>query len=119
MDICEIEILNLIKQSLWHQGVAFVDEDVYKEAKAHSLIALPAAILSQLDMPEELRQTWKMEIYQQIANNINYRHFQLQLPVTVPYVILKGTAAAVYYPNPSQRTMGDVDFIVPTMWKCF
>ena len=111
MDICEIEILNLIKQSLWHQGVAFVDEDVYKEAQAHSLIALPAAILSQLDMPEELRQTWKMEIYQQIANNINYRHFQLQLPVTVPYVILKGTEAAKYYPNPLYRTMGDIDIM--------
>lgn len=31
----------------------------------------------------------------------------------IPVVILKGSAAAVYYPNPIQRTMGDVDFIVP------
>lgn len=31
----------------------------------------------------------------------------------IPNVILKGTAAAMYYPIPYLRTMGDVDFIVP------
>lgn len=35
----------------------------------------------------------------------------------IPLVILKGCAAAMYYPEPLQRTMGDIDFIVPP--KCF
>ena len=30
----------------------------------------------------------------------------------IPFVILKGNAAAIYYKNPSLRSMGDVDFIV-------
>ena len=30
-----------------------------------------------------------------------------------PYVILKGEAAASYYPVPEQRALGDVDFITP------
>ena len=32
---------------------------------------------------------------------------------SVPVVIVKGYAAAVYYPIPKLRTMGDVDFLVP------
>lgn len=31
----------------------------------------------------------------------------------IPMVILKGNAAAVYYPVPKRRTMGDIDFLVP------
>ena len=31
----------------------------------------------------------------------------------IPMVILKGSAAAIYYPEPFRRTMGDIDFIVP------
>lgn len=31
----------------------------------------------------------------------------------IPIVIVKGYAAAVYYPNPKLRTMGDIDFLVP------
>ena len=31
----------------------------------------------------------------------------------IPYVVLKGAAAACYYPKPEYRTMGDVDMIVP------
>ena len=30
----------------------------------------------------------------------------------IPLVVLKGTAAAMYYPNPYLRAMGDVDFVV-------
>ncbi len=31
----------------------------------------------------------------------------------IPLVILKGMAAAMYYPKASERSMGDVDFLVP------
>ena len=77
--------------------------------KRHALIALPAGILPVLDMPDGLRQIWKTEIYQQIAYNINIRCAEAELPILVPYVILKGTAAAKYYPHPEYRTMGDID----------
>ena len=35
----------------------------------------------------------------------------------IPFVILKGTAAAIYYPVPELRIMGDIDFYVPP--ECF
>ena len=111
MNVWEENTLNLIKQSLWKKGTAAVDENVYEEMGKHTLIALPAAILSKLEMPEELRRTWQAEIYRQIAYNVNYRRFQSDISITVPYVILKGTEAAKYYPYPRFRTMGDIDII--------
>ena len=33
----------------------------------------------------------------------------------IPYVILKGTAASVYYPEPLRRVLGDIDVIVNPM----
>ena len=30
----------------------------------------------------------------------------------MPYVAMKGLASAMYYPDPSLRSMGDVDFLV-------
>lgn len=34
----------------------------------------------------------------------------------IPFVILKGTAAALYYPYPELRSLGDIDFYVPPEW---
>ncbi len=34
----------------------------------------------------------------------------------IPTVIVKGTSAAIYYPIPSARTFGDIDFIVPLQY---
>ena len=79
--------------------------------KHHSIFALPAGVLSVLNMPEALRHIWQNDIYQQIYYNTNYRKTQETLPVTVPYVILKGTSAAKYYPYPAYRIMGDIDII--------
>ena len=37
----------------------------------------------------------------------------LMRTMSIPMAILKGSAAACYYPEPFLRTMGDIDFIVP------
>ena len=111
MNTCEKEVLNLIKRSLWKQGTVVIDENVYEEMKNHALLVLPAGVLSQLEMPEELRRTWKAEIYRQIAFNANCRRSQSEISLTVPYVLLKGTEAAKYYPNPQFRALGDIDII--------
>ena len=36
---------------------------------------------------------------------------------TIPMVVFKGMAAAIYYPDSMRRTMGDIDFLVPQ--ECF
>ena len=35
-----------------------------------------------------------------------------QVLQSIPYVVLKGLAAAIYYPEPLRRTLGDIDIIV-------
>lgn len=52
-----------------------------------------------------------------LARNIqvNYEHTHIHSIMReegIPYVILKGFAAALYYPDPLMRAMGDVDFLV-------
>ena len=104
-------LMSLIQSSIWGDPLPEVTCDVYKEMKKHALTVLPAGILSSLSMPDNLRQVWQIEIYQQIAYNANYNRAQKSLPITVPYVILKGSSAAKYYPHPQYRNMGDIDIM--------
>ena len=39
---------------------------------------------------------------------------ELMIRSGIPYVVIKGLASAMYYPEPSLRSMGDVDFLVGT-----
>ena len=39
--------------------------------------------------------------------------FQLFRDADIPMAIIKGCAAAMYYPAPLDRSMGDIDFVVP------
>lgn len=104
-------LMALIQSALWGSLPPKVEQSVYDEMKKHALSALPACILSSLSMPDELRQVWRMNIYQHIAYNTNYMHEQEALPISVPYVILKGSSAAKYYPRPELRAMGDIDIM--------
>ncbi|MBR4502317.1 MAG: nucleotidyltransferase family protein [Clostridia bacterium] len=105
------KLLKVIRYSLWHTETAVADRSVYDEMVKHAIAILPATVLSSLSLPEKLFQEWESMIYQQIAYNANCRHVQKDLPVKVPFVILKGTSAAKYYPNPVLRTLGDIDII--------
>lgn len=105
-------MLKLIKASLFeYDTLEIISEDIYMEMKQHAIVALPAPILSSMIMSVELRKKWRNSILQIVSYNAQYRYIQLRLPITVPYVILKGSAAAMYYPYPEYRTMGDIDVI--------
>ena len=104
-------MLNLIKLALWNTGTAEVNWGIYENLQKHTIHAIPAPVLPGLQMDPELKCAWKRQIFQQISCYMEYCHFQEKLPVTVPYVILKGTAAAQYYPYPEYRVMGDIDIM--------
>ena len=105
-------LLGLIRYAVWNTEMKeAVDWPIYEEMKRQAIATLPAGILNKIEMNSALRQTWKMTNYQQIAYNVNYSRLQAQLPITVPFVILKGTAAAKYYPDPRLRNMGDIDIM--------
>lgn len=87
---------------------------IITEAERQAVLPL----LATLELiPLEYRETLKKKVSVVIANNmrVNYNHAELHELLSsnnVPYVVLKGCASASYYPEPTLRTMGDVDFLV-------
>ncbi len=105
------ELLALIKLSLWRNETAFADRDIYEEMKRQAIVTLPAPFLSSISMSEDLYQEWKLFIVEQLIFATQCNYVQSVLPITVPYVILKGTSVAQYYPYPDYRMMGDIDIM--------
>ncbi len=104
-------VMDLIRFSLWHEGQACADRETFLEMKQHTVAGLAASALQEMSLPEDLKKEWGLTALMQAANYHKLLYIQESLPVTVPYVILKGTAAAQYYPVPEYRSMGDIDIM--------
>lgn len=110
-------LLELLKASLFGIEPRLPDDlnwnAVLSEAKEQTVVALAAKAI-----PKEAAMGWQESVLQSQANFVRVLHGQTQLVnlfehAGIRLVILKGTAAAVYYPEPFRRAMGDVDFLVP------
>ena len=113
----QIILLELIKASLFDATQTIpVDIDwdaVFKEANGQAVTGIVAASISQ-----NAAGKWKLAESRCKMGFMRVMHGQTQLlqvlrQAGIPVVILKGTAAAMYYPAPFRRMMGDVDFLVP------
>ena len=109
-------IFDLLKVSLWGECNSVklpetITQTMYEELKVHYVHALPANLINSLSMPSELYEIWYSDILKTILYHSKYVYEQNNLPITVPYVILKGTSAAKYYPYPEFRIMGDIDIM--------
>ena len=104
-------MLDLIKAALWNYPSGIAKREDYEELKHQSVLLLTASVYKSFQLPPDLYQLWGNAILQQISYNVKYLKEQESLPLTVPFVILKGTSAAQYYPNPLYRLMGDIDII--------
>lgn len=73
--------------------------------------------IAQSDLPITVKNKWKLSY---VYNSFQYSKrlallnqvdtaFQRE---SIPYLIVKGTEVAKYYPVPAQRTMGDTDLLV-------
>ena len=105
-------MFKLIQASLF--GTEFQDrisEETYLEMKQQGIAILPAGIISSICMSDDLQKKWKHDIIEAISFGELYQYMQSRIPITVPYVILKGTSAAQYYPHPEYRALGDIDLI--------
>ena len=116
-------LLSLIKQSQFGKSdpidLSGIDLAVLlEEASKASVIGL---IASQI--PESLKDdTWEVAEMRQVVFFLRYCEHQNEVirileKASIPFVILKGAASAIYYSNPKRRTMGDIDVLVPG--KCF
>ena len=113
----EKALLQAIQKSLWKTDIEFpADTDwdaVLKEAEDQAVLGLVIDTA-----PKAVQDKWRSHAGVVTANFVRILHYQQQLcelfkANDIPLVILKGTAAAVYYPNPAQRSMGDIDYLVP------
>ena len=92
-------------------------DSVLTEAKQQAVFSIAFAYLESV-MPESdaYRKYYKENSAKLISDIRNYhshnRIHEILDQNGVTYVILKGQAAARYYPNPMLRTMGDVDFLI-------
>lgn len=117
IDLEYICILELIKGSLF-DSIPIIPENanwekILKAAQAQCIVPLLASTV-----PLEHRDEWLEISYKYRARFMQLMHEQNSLVKlyndnNIPFVILKGTSAAIYYPNPTLRTFGDIDFYVP------
>ena len=111
------EMFALLRASLLSdESVEITDrEGVFNEMKAQSVAALPGDWLKKHNVPD--KEQWLRYCTVQQGNWLMKMLGQDQLlnlleQNDIPCVILKGSAAAMAYPNPTLRSMGDVDFLV-------
>ena len=116
--------LNIIEKSVFDSGkLLTVNIDclfLLNESQSQAIVSLLAPVVKQWaenhDVPN--LDQW-ISISDQIETYFVWS-FQAQRELVklfedngIPMVILKGNAAAIYYPVPKRRTMGDIDFLVP------
>lgn len=92
-------------------------KNVFHEAQqqAVSRIAYNSAV--KCGLPESIKAEWQLDSLKNLKNNLIVQNNHLVLnkwlrDTNIPYVVLKGCSSAYYYPEPIERAMGDVDFLV-------
>ena len=117
MDQSSQVLLDLIKCSLWEAKLPEYTETVdwravFNESKLQSVSGIAYSSLPD-NVPVEIQSEWKNYAYRNCAIYLRIMAVQDDLlsiigKNNIPIVILKGSAAATYYPSPSKRSMGDI-----------
>ena len=116
LDKEQICLLELLKASLFGE-IPVIPEDVnwdklFEVTKPQCIVPLVSSCV-----PSEHRKDWIDISCQNKAHFMQMIYGQnamvnLLKDNSIPFVILKGTASSIYYPNPSIRTFGDIDLYV-------
>ena len=115
-------LLMLLSKALFGRTIEVRDidsDELLNEAKSQAVIQLAYEALDKSLLSSEAATLWKESASKDIAKNIRvtYNHelmHQWLSEADIPYVILKGCSSAHYYPTPLYRSLGDVDFLVPS-----
>ena len=108
--------IELLKASLFQYDVSVPNDTKWDRvldiAKAQCVLALIEPVVTG-----DQKEDWLESAYQSRASFLKILYEQTELikllnDSNISYVIIKGTAAAMYYPKPTHRTMGDIDFVV-------
>lgn len=113
-------ILNIMSSVLFGKPLPSLDDvnwkDLYNEAKLQTVfLQVYNQVMPYLPKTEAPRwETGAMRVYAQNLE-VALEHSRLHKAMKkhkIPYVTIKGIASAQYYPQPLDRVMGDVDFMV-------
>ena len=116
------EIYSLISYFLFGGEIPEITdwEDAYNFFKKHAILPLAGTknrIYGFDGIPENILKKWGKAVQDSISSFFNVRYAgkkltqMLEKNGIIP-VILKGSAAGKYYPEPAFRTYGDIDFLV-------
>ena len=95
-------------------------DDLTEELTNQSILGVPLEyMINNLEAPKELKDHWTVIVYSQVAQWTKLMEAQNDLiellnKNDIELSIIKGSAAAMNYPKPDYRMMGDVDFFVKT-----
>ena len=121
MNQAQKTLLALLKHALREERYEDAPEQdwnaVLDEANIQAVTALAASALPA-SLTEEDGKPWKKAQYTQLGAYTRYMYAQDELcrlfaENAIPMLILKGSAAGIYYARPGLRAMGDIDLIVP------
>ncbi len=121
MDLTDSTLLILLDKALHDVPGSFGEnidwDEVYLKAVNQGVAALGAKGLPNT-IPLEKQKEWETCKIIQIAAFVRYLYAQNNLCTLlknngIPMAIIKGAAAAMLYPQPYLRAMGDIDFVVP------
>lgn len=125
-------LLHLLDRSLHPERALLTDTElegidwdaVFKEATAQAVLlsAFDAAGVYKSHIPQDVYFGWFQKVSRGLMKNMQVNHAQRELTALLeehgyPFVILKGEAAAAYYPRPDLRHLGDVDFLIDPAQK--
>lgn len=113
-------ICKLIAKTLFGKEGALPQDvpwsSVYQECIRQTIPALVTGAIPQ-EAPFEVRMKWINASGVHAASNqrVEQGHYAIHQLLTengIPYTMVKGMATSAYYPDPSLRTLGDVDFLI-------
>lgn len=117
----QLAVCALLRSALFGEAVSQPQDvnwaDVCRELEEQAVLALPGDLIKGLNMPEPIRAAWQKQLRAQVYRGYQNAAEQNALAALlqehgIAYVVLKGAAAAMYYPRPEYRSMGDIDVIV-------
>lgn len=125
-------LLHLLRRNL-HPDTELLSDTAAKQTdwlRVMGEAGVQAVLLSAFDaaapykkfMPEEVHQACIQRSGRILAHNLRVARVREEMVRRLqecgfPYVILKGEAAAAYYPKPQLRQLGDVDFLIDPAQK--
>ena len=125
MDAYEI-IFSLIEEALFDENPKPIEypadnglwEKVYREMCRQTIAALPFCVICRhREIPRQYYHKWdraRKSAIQRYVQKYSAQSLAVELigNARIPVAVIKGTAAACYYPVPEFRSMGDVDLLV-------